>query len=95
MFILVDELCHIPVLGVNLELAMSEGEVKRFGEKLRTLRTRKGLSVRALAMALGISSGAISEVENSTRQPRIDFAHKVSRYFDVSTDDLLYDEREV
>ena len=74
---------------------MADGDIKRFGEKLRTLRTRKGLTMRALATALQVSDGAICEVETNARQARINFAHKVAKYFGVSTDDLLDDERDV
>jgi transcriptional regulator with XRE-family HTH domain len=36
----------------------------RFGEKVRALRTAKGLSLRALGQRLGVSYAYISKVEN-------------------------------
>jgi transcriptional regulator with XRE-family HTH domain len=74
---------------------MPEQKVKRFGEKLRTLRTRRGLTVRALAAALGVAHTTISEIENGKNKPGIDFTYTVATYFGVTTDDLLDDEREV
>jgi transcriptional regulator with XRE-family HTH domain len=69
--------------------------VRRFGEKLRTLRTRHGLSMQALAEKLNSDSGYISQVENDKRQPGIDFAMQVALFFEVSTDVLLNDALEV
>ena len=78
-----------------MEKAMPEREVTRFDEKLRVLRVRHELSVRALATALGVSHSAISEIENGKRKPSIDLVYTIATYFAVSADDLLNDEREV
>jgi transcriptional regulator with XRE-family HTH domain len=74
---------------------MPEREVNRFGEKLRALRSQRGLTVRALAKVLGVSHSTIVEIETSSRKPSIDLAYTVATYFEVSADDLLDDEREV
>jgi transcriptional regulator with XRE-family HTH domain len=74
---------------------MPERVVRRFGEKLRDLRTKRNVSTRALAAAINVSNGSITEVESGRTQPGIDFAYKVASYFGVSADDLLDDEREV
>jgi transcriptional regulator with XRE-family HTH domain len=74
---------------------MPEREVKRFGEKLRTLRTRRSLTVRSLAVALGVAHTTISEIENGKNKPGIDFTYTVATYFKVSADALLDDEWEV
>jgi transcriptional regulator with XRE-family HTH domain len=70
-------------------------EVRRFGEKLRTIRTQRNLSHRALATALGVAHSVISEVETGKKRPGMTFVYAVSAYFGVSADDLLNDEREV
>jgi DNA-binding XRE family transcriptional regulator len=80
---------------VNLEFEMPEREVRRFGEKLRMLRTKRNISLRDLAAAIRSSRSAISDIETGKVQPGIDFAYKVSIYFGVPTDDLLKDERDV
>jgi transcriptional regulator with XRE-family HTH domain len=74
---------------------MAEKVVRRFGEKLRTLRTRRKVTTRALAAAINVANGSITEVEYGRKQPGIDFAYKIATYFAVSADDLLNDEREV
>jgi transcriptional regulator with XRE-family HTH domain len=68
----------------------------RLGEKLRTLRTQRGLSQTKLGQALGYADGSyISDVENSRTKPTAEFVFKVAQFFDVSADDLLDDGREV
>jgi transcriptional regulator with XRE-family HTH domain len=69
---------------------------QRFGEKLKWLRGKRGLSLRALADELeGVSYSYISLVENGERQPNAELIFKVSKLFGVSADDLLDDGREV
>ena len=68
----------------------------RFGEKLRTLRMKHGLTVRELAHALGYTAHShIGEVEMGRQKPSIEFALKVSRLFNVTMDQLTKDELEV
>jgi len=70
--------------------------MKRFGEKLRVLRTGKGMTLKELAHALGLTAhGYISEIEASKKKPTADFVLKVARYFKVTTDELLKDELEI
>lgn len=70
--------------------------IKLFGEKLRTLRQNKGLTLLELATALGYRAhGHLSELEAGKKTPTVDFVLLVSRYFDVSTDELLKDELSV
>jgi transcriptional regulator with XRE-family HTH domain len=71
-------------------------KIKRFGEKLRNLRTQRGLPMTELAARLGYTShGYISEIENGKKQPTVEFVLKISRLFGVSTDQLLKDELEL
>ncbi len=70
--------------------------MQRFGEKLRTLRTRQGMTIRELANALGYGSYShIGDVEIGRKMPSLAFAIKVSRLFAVSVDQLVKDELEV
>lgn len=72
--------------------------MQRFGEKLRLLRTRRGLTVRELAVALGYrvsSHSYISETETGRRHPKIEFVLKVAHYFGVTTDQLVRDDMEL
>jgi transcriptional regulator with XRE-family HTH domain len=69
--------------------------VQRFGEKVRQLRLRHGMTMQMLAERLGSSSAYISRVENGQLETRIGFAVQVARFFGVSTDVLLDDALEV
>lgn len=66
--------------------------MQRFGEKLHTLRKRRGLTTSQLAQALGYASHThISEIENGKRRPSLPFTVKVAHFFQVTTDQLLND----
>jgi transcriptional regulator with XRE-family HTH domain len=70
--------------------------VERFGEKLRTLRKRHGMTLKELAQALGLNAHShISELESGKSKPTSEFAVKVAHLFNVSTDQLLLDELEL
>jgi transcriptional regulator with XRE-family HTH domain len=66
--------------------------VRRFGEKVRTLRIHHGMTMQGLADKLDTSSGYISLVENGQRKPGADFIFRIAQLFGVSTDVLLNDE---
>ncbi|HEY4688612.1 MAG TPA: helix-turn-helix transcriptional regulator [Anaerolineae bacterium] len=70
-----------------------EQNIQRFGEKLRKLRTRRGLTLKELAAALGyIAHGHISELEAGKKMPTVEFVLKVANLFGVTTDQLLKDK---
>ena len=60
-----------------------------FGEKLKTLRSDRGLTQDELAEILFVSRTAISKWESSRGFPNIDSLKAISKYFSVSIDDLL------
>jgi transcriptional regulator with XRE-family HTH domain len=67
--------------------------MQRFGEKLRALRTQRGMTLKELALELGLSAhGYISELESGKKKPTAELVLNVARLFDVSTDQLLKDE---
>ena len=70
--------------------------MQRFGEKLRVLRTGQDMTLKELAVALGLTAhGYISEIEAGKKKPTAEFVLKVSRFFKVTTDQLLKDEFDV
>ncbi len=70
--------------------------MERFGEKLRTLRERREMSLRKLASELGFSAhGHIAQIERGTRKPSADLVVRIARLFEVSTDQLMLDEFEL
>lgn len=70
--------------------------MQKFGEKLRTLRKQRGLTMVQLAEALGISSqGYLSNLETGRRTPPADLVVKIADFFEVSLDQLLRDDLEL
>lgn len=67
--------------------------MKKFGQKLRTLRNSRGMTLKELATQMGLQAhGYLSEVESGKKRPSIELVLKVARLFDVTTDELLKDE---
>jgi len=60
-----------------------------FAERLRELRTDKGMSMKQLAKELNTTDAAISNWENNINEPKITYLKVIALYFDVSTDYLL------
>jgi transcriptional regulator with XRE-family HTH domain len=71
----------------------STTNIQKFGLKLRILRCQRHLTLKELATVLGYNShGYISELEAGKKTPTVEFTVNVSRFFDVTTDQLLKDE---
>lgn len=67
--------------------------MKRFGEKLRYLRKRHGMTLKELAHALDLNAHShLSELESGKSQPTTEVVMKLARLFHVTTDQLLFDE---
>lgn len=70
--------------------------MQRFGEKMRTLRLRHGLSVRELTRALGYTGhGYVYNIEIGKKQPNAEFILRVANLFGASIDQLMRDELEL
>jgi transcriptional regulator with XRE-family HTH domain len=70
--------------------------MQKFGEKLRTLRTQRGMSLRELSSVLGYASHAhVNAVEMGKKKPTVEFVMKVAELFDVTPDQLLRDDVEI
>lgn len=64
-----------------------------FAEKLQELRKKKGLTQEELAQFLYVSRTAISKWESGRGYPNIESLKAISRFFDVTIDDLLSSDR--
>jgi transcriptional regulator with XRE-family HTH domain len=62
--------------------------VGKFGERLKELRTERGIGQVELSRAVSVSRGIISLWENSLREPTLSSLWSLARYFDVSIDFL-------
>jgi transcriptional regulator with XRE-family HTH domain len=70
--------------------------MNRFGEKLRTLRKQRGLTVRELAAIFGMKSHShIADMEKGRSKPSVELLVKIADFFEVTTDQLLRDELEI
>ncbi|MFL5805049.1 MAG: helix-turn-helix domain-containing protein [Roseiflexaceae bacterium] len=72
--------------------------MQRFGEKLRMLRTRRQMTTRDLALALGYtahSNSYISLIENGKQKPSLNFVLRTAQFFNVSADRLTRDDLEL
>ncbi len=70
--------------------------MRRFGEKLHTLRTQRGMSLRELSRMLGYASHAyINAVEMGKKNPTVELVMKVANLFEVTPDQLLQDELDI
>ena len=64
-----------------------------FNDKLQELRKNKGLTQEELAEILYVSRTAISKWESGRGYPNIESLKEISKFFDVSIDDLLSGEK--
>ncbi len=58
-------------------------------QKLIDTRKSKSLSRRQVAEALDITEAFYGMIERGARQPALDLAQRIARYFDSSTDELF------
>ena len=68
--------------------------MKKFGEKLRILRKRRGLTLRQLGSMLDVHYTHVGRIENGLK-PSVDLILKIADIFDVCIDKLMRDELEL
>lgn len=69
--------------------------MKRFGEKMRTLRKRRKLTIIQLGDMLGVNNTYVSMLERSKRIPNAAMILKIADIFGVTADALMRDELEL
>ena len=57
--------------------------------RLKDLRTQRMVSQNALAEALSVSRQTINSIENGKFDPSLTLAMKLTRYFEVSLDEIF------
>ena len=57
--------------------------------RLKNLRTQRRVSQNALAEALSVSRQTINSIENGKFDPSLTLAMKLTRYFEVSLDEIF------
>jgi transcriptional regulator with XRE-family HTH domain len=63
------------------------------GERLRSARRARGLSLRELSQRLGVSASLISQVETGRANPSVSTLYAIAAELDVSLDELLFEDR--
>ncbi|MGW6426561.1 helix-turn-helix domain-containing protein [Nocardia sp. NPDC055053] len=61
----------------------------RIGPALKQARLDRGLSLRGLAAAAGISASQLSQIENNKSQPSVSTLYALVNHLEVSLDELL------
>jgi len=59
------------------------------GDRIRELRTKKGMTQKELADILGVTDAAIGMWENARREPDVEHIKKMATIFGVTTDYLI------
>jgi len=59
------------------------------GARLRDARMQRGLSLRSVATALGVSASLVSQVETGKTQPSVSTLYAIANHLGVSLDELL------
>jgi len=68
------------IMGFNVDL---------FGERLKILRTKRGISTIRLGKELGVSDATISRWENGLIKPTAESIYNIAKFFGVSSDYLI------
>jgi transcriptional regulator with XRE-family HTH domain len=59
------------------------------GDRIRELRTKRGMTQKELADILGVTDAAIGMWENARREPDVEHIKKMAAIFGVTTDYLI------
>lgn len=68
---------------------ITESEVKRrFGDRMKELRKKKGLSQEKLALDIEMDLTSVNEIERGHRSPKLITMYKIAQALGVSLKDL-------
>jgi len=63
----------------------------RFGKKLRTIRERRGITMKALAAAAGVSESLISQIERNLVSPSLDTLVSIVDVLEIDLEYLFHE----
>ncbi|GAB3168653.1 XRE family transcriptional regulator [Myceligenerans halotolerans] len=69
-----------------------DGAAAKVGQRIRALRTARGMSLTALAATAGIGKGSLSELETGQRNPTLDTLYAVAGPLRVPMAELVGDD---
>ncbi|GAA4450304.1 helix-turn-helix domain-containing protein [Phytohabitans houttuyneae] len=59
------------------------------GERIREARLRHGMSLRALARAVGVSASLISQIETGKSRPSVSTLYAITKALEISVEDVF------
>jgi transcriptional regulator with XRE-family HTH domain len=59
------------------------------GERIREARQRHGMSLRALARAVGVSASLISQIETGKSRPSVSTLYAITKALEISVEDVF------
>ena len=65
----------------------------RFGEKLRTVREKKGYTLKVVAQQAGVSESLVSQIERNRVSPAIDTLLTLADVLDINLEFLFEEYR--
>jgi transcriptional regulator with XRE-family HTH domain len=65
----------------------------QFGERLRSVREKRGLTLKQVAAAVGVTESQISQIERSKVMPAVDTLLEIAEYLNVDLEHLFADFR--
>jgi transcriptional regulator with XRE-family HTH domain len=80
---------RFPVVAELGGLPLSERTSQTIGPRLRHIRSKKGLTVAALAAAAGLDKGFLSRLERGTKRPSVETVLRLSAALDVPVGQLF------
>ena len=66
-----------------------------FAHLLRQLRLERGLTLRELAKALGVSHAYLSQLETHLAKPSEELASRVAQFFETDEEKLMFFARDI
>ncbi len=66
-------------------------KTESFGEHLRNLREKSGLTLKSVSEEIGIDTSLLAKIERNERQPTKQIIHQVAEFFKVDKQSLLND----
>lgn len=64
-------------------------DLLKLGQRIGSLRKKKGLTLEKLAYEMGISKGNLSDIENGKRDPRYSTLKAIADGLEISLSQLL------
>ena len=66
----------------------------QLGQKIKSYRLARGLTIKELAEASQITSSMLSQIERGDYSPSVTLALKIAKVFEVQVEDIFWYEEE-